>query len=335
MTPNSQTIPVVAVPPFARTLAENGLAVRRGGVEILQVNLGKRCNQACTHCHVEAGPLRAEMMDRRTAERILELLARAPGIGTLDITGGAPELNPHFRYLAEGARDLGKEVIDRCNLTVLHEPGQEDLAEFLQRRRIRIVASLPCYLPGNVDRQRGKGVYMLSISALKLLNTLGYGKAGSGLILDLVYNPASADLPPDQSELEQEYKIRLREDWGIEFNRLLTLANMPIRRFAEFLHREGKLEDYMRLLASRFNPHAVAQVMCAEMVSVGWDGRLYDCDFNQMLEIPVIGARRTVWDIESFADVGTAVALDDHCYGCTAGTGSSCGGALADRSAKS
>ena len=314
---------------FASTLASHGFeALRRMRVETLQVNVGKLCNQACQHCHVEAGPKRRERMSRETAERILTLLHNTPDIETVDITGGAPELNANFRTLVRESRRLEKRVIDRCNLTVLLEAGQEDLLDFLREQQVDIVASLPCYTAENVDKQRGRGVFERSIHALQLLNRAGYAQPGSPLHLDLVFNPGGASLPPPQESLESEYKRHLRDEFGIEFGRLLTITNMPIRRFSDYLVRIGKQQSYMTLLASSFNPSTVDRVMCRYLISVSWDGRLYDCDFNQMLEIP--STRRTsIWDIESFGEIGRdEIQVGDHCFGCTAGSGSSCGGQL-------
>jgi radical SAM/Cys-rich protein len=311
---------------FAATVKEHGRDLTRGPVTVLQINVGKRCNQACHHCHVEAGPNRSEMMTAATADRLIELMASAPHLRTVDITGGAPELNQNFRRLVRAARALGKDVIDRCNLTVLLEAGQEDTAQFLADNEVAIVASLPCYSEKNVDAQRGRFVFGKSIAALKKLNTLGYG---TSLPLDLVYNPVGAFLPPSQASLEREYKARLRNDFGIEFSRLLTITNMPISRFLHALERDGQLEAYQQLLIDAFNPHAVDNLMCRSMVSVGWDGKLYDCDFNQMLEMNIPGPARTIWDIDSLDAIDRRIAVGSHCFGCTAGAGSSCGGALA------
>lgn len=315
---------------FDDLLARHGAAsLRRSRLTTLQVNVGKRCNQACHHCHVDAGPLRKEQMDLRTAERVLQLLERNPGIELLDLTGGAPELCPHFRMLVSGAQALRRAVIDRCNLTVLFERGQEDTAQFLAEQGAAIVASLPCYGPENVERQRGRGVFEKSIAALQQLNGLGYGLPGSELALDLVYNPVGPALPPPQAELEARYRDELGHRFGISFHRLLTLTNMPIARFAADLARQGREAEYLSLLVNHFNPATVPGVMCRSLVSVGYDGRLYDCDFNQMLEIPLGAGSRTVWDgdeLEALADAPIATAL--HCLGCTAGAGSSCGGAL-------
>jgi radical SAM/Cys-rich protein len=315
---------------FDRVLAERGLPpLRRAPLRILQVNVGRRCDLACHHCHVEAGPKRSEAMDRRTADRVLELLERHPGIDTLDLTGGAPELHPAFRPLVEGASALGREVIDRCNLTVLFEPGQEDTAEFLARHRVRVVASLPCYTPENVDAQRGKRVFERSIRGLRLLNALGYGRPGSGLGLDLVYNPPGPSLPPPQAELEDRYRKELDELFGIAFDRLITLTNMPIKRFAHSLERDGQAEAYRELLLASFNPATLPGLMCRDTLSVGWDGRVFDCDFNQMLELPLGAGPRTIFDIDDLHELtGAGVATAGHCFGCTAGAGSSCGGAL-------
>jgi radical SAM/Cys-rich protein len=304
--------------------------LRRRPVTTLQLNIGLKCDLACHHCHVEAGPKRTEMLDRRGAERVLELLAQSPRVELLDVTGGAPELNPHFRFLVEEARALGRRVIDRCNLTVLHLPGQEDMAEFLTGRGVEIVASLPCYTPENVEQQRGRGVFAKSIDALRRLNDMGYGKPGSSLVLDLVYNPLGPSLPPPQAELEARYRSELRKRFGIEFRRLLTITNMAIRRFAHALERDGQLEAYLGLLVNHFNPETLPGLMCRSLVSVGWDGNIYDCDFNQMLELPMPGPARTIWDLDDLKDLeGKPIATASHCFGCTAGAGSSCGGALA------
>lgn len=317
-------------PNFTETLKNYGRRIRRGKVRVLQINIGRKCDLACTHCHVEAGPKRTENMDEKTAARAAELIRRSPDVETVDFTGGAPELNPHFRHLASVARECGKEVLDRCNLTVLFEKGQEDTAQFLADNGVTIIASLPCYTSENVEKQRGKGVFGKSERALKMLNKLGYAKDGSPLKLHLVYNPVGAYLPGAQAQLQADYKTRLREDLGVEFNDLYTITNMPIKRFLHFLRNEGKEREYMQLLIDNFNPAAAAGVMCVDMVSVSWDGYLYDCDFNQMMDIPLAWKRRSLWDIENFNDVPEAIALDNHCYGCTAGAGSSCGGALVE-----
>jgi radical SAM/Cys-rich protein len=303
----------------------------RARLETLQVNLGYVCNQSCLHCHVNAGPTRTETMSAETARHVLEFLA-ASGAATLDITGGAPELHAQFRPLVTGARAMGVAVIDRCNLTILHEPGQERTAEFLAAQRVAIVASLPCYTPELVDRQRGKGVYEASIAAIRRLNALGYGAEGSGLTLDLVYNPQGPVLPPGQAKLEADYKRILGEREGIVFNRLLTLANMPIQRFGSTLVSKGQFGAYMELLRGAHRDENLATVMCRSLVSVDWQGYLYDCDFNQMLGLPlrVAGKPRPHLRDALGRDLeGNPIVVRDHCYGCTAGQGSSCGGALA------
>jgi radical SAM/Cys-rich protein len=319
----------IATEDFQATLRQHGYGdLRRQETTTLQINVGKLCNQACHHCHVEASPIRKEIMGPAVADRLLGLLAVSPKVRALDITGGAPELNPNFRRLVLQSRKMGREVIDRCNLTVFFEPGQEDLPEFLAENRVKITASLPCYTAKNVDEQRGRGVFDKSIRALQRLNELGYGGADTGLILNLVYNPLDAYLPPSQERLEADYKMQLREHFGIVFNRLFTITNMPIKRFAEFLERSGKYESYMGLLVNHFNSSTVEQLMCRSLVSVSWDGLLYDCDFNQMLEIGMPGAR-TIWDIDSLSGLnGKHIATGSHCFGCTAGAGSSCGGSL-------
>jgi radical SAM/Cys-rich protein len=315
---------------FAGRLEREGLSpLTRGRVTTLQLNIGKRCNLACHHCHVEAGPKRTEAMDRRGAERVIELIALNPQVALLDITGGAPELNENFRLLVEEARRLGRRVIDRCNLTVLFLPDQADTAAFLAEREVEVVASLPCYTAENVDQQRGRGVFGQSVEALQGLNRLGYGRPGSPLRLDLVYNPLGAFLPPAQAELEARYREELQRLFGIEFDRLLTIVNMPIKRFAHSLQRDGRSAEYMSLLVNHFNPAAVPELMCRDMVSIGWDGRLYDCDFNQNLEIDIPGPERSIWDLDELAKLeGRPIATGSHCFGCTAGAGSSCGGSL-------
>ena len=300
--------------------------LHRSRLTTLQVNLGYRCNQSCLHCHVNAGPSRTETMDDATIELIPRVLA-ARGMSTLDLTGGAPELHPLFRWLVETARNLGVTVIDRCNLTILSEPGQDDLADFLAEQGAEVVASLPCYLEENVDGQRGKGVFERSIAGLRQLNALGYGQAGSGLNLHLVYNPLGPSLPPPQAGLEAAYKRELAARYGIVFNRLYSLANMPILRFGSTLVSKGQFGDYMQLLKSSHNPDNLEQVMCRELLSVDWRGRLYDCDFNQILGLPLQGPR-TLADLLTDDISGQPIQVADHCYGCTAGQGSSCGGAL-------
>ena len=305
-------------------------ALRRGRLETLQVNLGYKCNQSCLHCHVNAGPTRTELMSRETIGDVLAFIA-VGGIRTLDVTGGAPELNPHFRELVSRARELGARVIDRCNLTVLEEPGQEDLAGFLAASQVEITASLPCYTEELVDRQRGKGVYEKSIAGLQRLNALGYGAPDSGLVLNLVYNPQGPSLPPGQESLEADYKRELGARHGVVFNRLFTLANMPIQRFGSTLVSKGQFGDYMTLLKGAHRDENLDAVMCRTLVSVDWQGAVYDCDFNQMLGLPLMvdGVRRPqLSDLIGRDLAGNPIAVRDHCYGCTAGQGSSCGGAL-------
>tara|TARA_Y100000780_G_scaffold232580_1_gene267278 strand:- start:55429 stop:56505 length:1077 start_codon:yes stop_codon:yes gene_type:complete len=313
---------------FSETMRENSLNLKRNRVSTLQVNIGKLCNQACHHCHVESSPTRTENMSMNTVERLIELVENNPAIKLIDITGGAPEMNPNFRYFVKSLRKLGKEVIVRCNLTILFEPGQEDTALFFRDQRLHIVASLPCYSKENVDAQRGRGVFNKSVEALRILNGLGYGKEGSGLKLDLVYNPGGAFLPPSQASLQEEYKKRLKEEIDVEFNELFTITNMPIKRFLDDLEKQGKLEEYMQVLVDNFNPMAAKNLMCRDLVSIGYDGKIYDCDFNQMLEIPQSGAEKNIWNIRSLAEFDFKdFATENHCYGCTAGAGSSCGGA--------
>jgi len=313
---------------FDERLRAHGLgALRRSRLSELQVNVGRRCNQACNHCHVDAGPKRPEVMTWDTMERILDW-SRAAGIAAADITGGAPEINPHFRRFVDGFLALGAQVTSRCNLTVLLEPGQEDLASWYAQRRIRLVCSLPCYTPKNVDAQRGDGVFEKSIEALRRLNAAGYGR-DAALALDLVYNPGGAFLPGAQEKLEADYKQRLHEDYGIVFSRLRTLTNLPINRFAHFLERTGQYQSYMQLLEDNFNAATVPGLMCRHLLSVDWRGFVYDCDFNQMLDLPLAdGAPRRLWDIRVEELTDQPIAVDSHCFGCTAGAGSSCGGAL-------
>ncbi len=306
-------------------------AIRRQATATLQVNLGYRCNQSCVHCHVNAGPNRTEMMDAGTMALIPQVLA-ARGIGILDLTGGAPELHPGFRDLVRSARALGVKVIDRCNLTILFEPGHEGLAEFLAEHEVEVVASLPCYSVDNVDRQRGKGVFDKSIAALQRLNALGYGHEGSGRVLNLVYNPQGAVLPPPQPALEADYKRELGAHFGIVFNSLFALANMPIQRFGSMLISKGQFNGYIRLLKDNHRDANLAQVMCRALISVDWLGRLYDCDFNQQLDLPMGGGAeagpRHLRDLLQADADGAPIRVAEHCYGCTAGNGSSCGGAL-------
>ena len=315
---------------FSGTILSHGLKLDRTALEILQVNIGRLCNQACHHCHVEAGPKRIENMEEKTVDRVIELLEKSPTVHTVDITGGAPELNPHFKKLVLSVKKMGKKVIDRCNLTVLFEAGQEETALFLQENKVQIIASLPCYSKYNVEKQRGRNVFDKSIEALKLLNALGYGKENTGLVLDLVYNPTGPFLPPAQDTLQDSYKSELKELFDIEFNDLFTITNMPIKRFLHDLEKSGNLEEYMSLLANSFNPAAAKGIMCRNLVSISWDGELFDCDFNQMLELPLGAGRTNLWKISSFGDFGgKSITFANHCYACTAGAGSSCGGALA------
>jgi radical SAM/Cys-rich protein len=306
-------------------------SLRRVAVETLQINLGYRCNQACVHCHVTAGPNRTEEMPPDVVEDVLRFL-EAHAVPALDVTGGAPELHPAFRSLVERARARGVAVIDRCNLTILEEPGQEDLAAFLAREGVRIVASLPCYLEENVDRQRGRGVYEKSIRALRRLNALGYG-LGTGLGLDLVYNPGGPTLPPPQGRLEEDYRRELLARHGVRFDRLLTLANMPVGRFRRTLDATGALEPYLELLRAAHRDQNLDQVMCRRLVSVDWQGFVYDCDFNQMIGMPAIldgRPRSRLRDLLATPLDGSPIQVADHCFGCTAGQGSSCSGALGD-----
>ncbi|MFZ5466262.1 MAG: arsenosugar biosynthesis radical SAM (seleno)protein ArsS [Pseudomonadota bacterium] len=305
--------------------------LRRERLTTLQVNLGYLCNQSCAHCHVNAGPKRTELMTRETVDEVLAFL-RAGGAANLDLTGGAPEMNPHFRDLVGEARALGVHVMDRCNLTILEEEGQEGLADFLAGHEVEVIASLPCYLEENVDRQRGKGVFERSIRALRRLNRLGYGREGSGLRLNLVYNPLGPSLPPPQDALEADYKRMLGEHHGIVFNRLFTLANMPIQRFGSTLVSKGQFHDYMRLLKEAHREENLGHVMCRSLISVDWQGHVYDCDFNQMLGLPMHlegHPRPRLRDLRGRDIAGKPIVVRNHCFGCTAGQGSSCGGALA------
>ena len=318
------TLPLLEVTDFP--------AIRRGTLTTLQANLGYRCNQACLHCHVNAGPTRTEMMDAQTLALIPEVL-QARGITTLDLTGGAPELNTGFRDLVQAARALGVRVIDRCNLTILFEPGQETLAEFLAAQRVEVVASLPCYSLENVDRQRGKGVFDKSIAALQTLNALGYGQPGSGLVLNLVYNPQGPVLPPDQRGLQADYQRELHAHFGVVFNELLALTNMPIQRFGSTLVSKGQFSAYMQLLRDNHREENLGGVMCRELISVDWQGYLYDCDFNQQLLLPLQDDRLSsprphLRDLLRVDPAGAGIRVADHCFGCTAGSGSSCSGAL-------
>ena len=305
--------------------------LRGRALDTLQVNLCYLCNQTCLHCHVNAGPNRKELMDRQTIDMVIAVLA-AKRLSTLDLTGGAPEMNPLFTYLVEQARSLGVRVIDRCNLTILSEPGYEGLAGFLAANEVEVTASLPCYSQANVDKQRGDGVFERSVAALQALNALGYGRPGSGLVLNLVYNPQGAVLPPGQQQLEAAYKQELMEHFGIVFNSLFVIVNMPIQRFGSTLVSKGQFAGYMDLLKANYLEKNLEGVMCRSLVSVDWQGYLYDCDFNQMLGMPArvgAAARPHLADLLREDVDGRSIAIADHCYGCTAGQGSSCGGALA------
>jgi radical SAM/Cys-rich protein len=296
------------------------------GIEVLQVNVGKLCNQTCRHCHVDAGPDRREVMSRETLAECLAVVARTE-IPVVDITGGAPELNPHFRWFVAEVRRLERHVIDRCNLTILLTRGNEDLPEFLARHQVEVVASLPCYLEENVDAQRGEGVFERSIAALRRLNALGYGRPGTGLVLNLVYNPLGPTIPPPEEKLEADYRRELAARYGLVFNRLYTITNMPISRFLDDLLTSGRYEAYLETLLAAFNPAAVAGVMCRTTLSVDWQGNLYDCDFNQMLELGLLpGLPRHIRDFDAAQLETRPVATGRHCYGCTAGAGSSCQG---------
>ena len=320
------------VPPFGDRAKNESIEMVRHSLSDLQINLGKLCNQACTHCHVEAGPTKTrENMNQETAQRVMDLAGECSTIQTVDLTGGAPELNPNFRKMVEFFRSSDVRVIDRCNLTVLFEPGMDWLPDFLQQQKVDVVASLPCYLEENVDLQRGSGVFRKSIEGLQLLNSLGYGQPGSDLRLDLVFNPNGASLPPDQATLQSAYQQELLKRYDIVFNQLLTITNLPVKRFAKFLDKRGQLEDYFQLLEQNFNPRAAQQVMCKSLISISWDGKLYDCDFNQMLGLSSQGvAPPTIWEIDKLENlVGASICVADHCYACTAGAGSSCGGAIA------
>jgi radical SAM/Cys-rich protein len=320
---------------FTRKLTDHSASLRRGRSEILQENVGKLCNLTCVHCHVNAGPKRKEIMTHETIERIVYWLAKTQ-ISTVDLTGGAPEMIPDFRFFIDQVKRLQppRHVIDRCNLTILLEPGYEDLGEFLARNRVEIVASMPCYSAENVNAQRGEGVFDESIAALHLLNSLGYG-LDRELPLHLVYNPVGAFLPPSQDELEADYKRELKKHFGIVFNNLYALTNLPIGRFASYLRRSGTLQDYMQLLIHAFNPATISGLMCRTTISVGWRGEVYDCDFNQQLGMQWsdnTGSKLFLWDIDPNSLEERVIMTGDHCFGCTAGAGSSCGGAISSQS---
>ena len=315
------------IPLFENTLAANSLQLTRQAPRVLQLNIGKLCNLTCVHCHVNAGPQRKEIITRETVDRILDWL-RGTEIETVDLTGGTPEMIPDFRYLVQSVRSMGKAVMDRCNLTILNESGYEWVADFHAQHGVHIVASMPCYCPKNVNEQRGEGVFDSSIQALQTLNALGYGTDPS-LKLDLVYNPNGASLPPEQQELEDDYKRELKLHFGIVFDQLFAITNMPIARFTSYLKRAGAYADYMQLLLDNFNPSAVAGLMCRDTINVDWEGRVYDCDFNQQLGLQhgAATAPLKLWELD-FSDWAEAPILTgNHCYGCTAGQGSSCGGA--------
>lgn len=315
--------------PFSHKIhPKNGLT--RRAIDTLQVNLGRYCNLACIHCHVESGPTRTEMMNREMVDAVLRFLASS-NISALDITGGAPELNPNFDYLVESAVGLGRHVMDRCNLTVIFEPGKDYLPEFFKKHQVELVCSLPCYSQENVDKQRGKGTFDSSIRALQRLNDIGYGQADGNLILNLVYNPVGPHLPPPQEKLEQDYKRILVENFGIAFNHLYCLTNMPITRYATHLKLRGEYDCYLELLANNFNGATLDQVMCRNLISVGWEGLIYDCDFNQMLNLPIRDRAGKPLHISSLSIEQVrnhAITVGNHCYACTAGAGSSCGGTL-------
>ncbi len=313
---------------FGSTLERHQLRLRRGRSRVLQVNVGKLCNQTCVHCHVGAGPRRKEIMTEETADRIIDWMRRERPT-TVDITGGAPELCPAFRSLVLAARSIDAHVMVRCNLTVIFEEGQSDLPEFYRQNRVEVIASLPCYSEDNVDMQRGTGVFAKSIEALQQLNRVGYA-TDDQLPLTLVYNPVGASIAPPQSALEPAYRAELREKFGIEFTRLICITNIPITRFEKFLRATGELESYQQLLLENFNPATIDGLMCRDTINVGWEGDLFDCDFNQMIDLPMAGReRRYLWDITPDDLAGEPIATGSHCFGCTAGSGSSCGGSLA------
>ncbi len=328
---NHSSPAVEALPKFSSKLAETGLSpLKPLEIHTLQINLGKMCNQVCSHCHVDAGPDRTEIMTQATMTECLKAIAH-PEITTVDLTGGAPEMNPNFRWFVEEITKLGKKTVVRCNLTIImHAESYRDLPQFFARHGVEVVSSLPCYSKSNVDKQRGTGVFDKSIRALQLLNEVGYGKPGTGLTLNLVYNPGGASLAPNQEKLEVDYKRELKELFGIEFNQLFAITNLPVSRFLDFLVESGSLDDYLSRLVQAYNPAAAAGVMCRGLVSVSWDGRLYDCDFNQMLDIGVVCRHSASVADFSYDDlVRRTIAVNQHCYGCTAGQGSSCGGKTA------
>jgi radical SAM/Cys-rich protein len=314
---------------FSNRLAAEGLRLRSARPEILQINVGKLCNLTCVHCHVNAGPKRKEIMTRGTIDRVIDWLAKTE-IPTVDFTGGAPEMIPDFRYFVERVKELqpSRHVIDRCNLTILLEHGHEDLAAFLARNEVEIIASMPCYTPENVNAQRGEGVFEGSIVALQLLNSLGYG-IDPELPLHLIYNPVGAFLPPSQAELEADYKRELKTHFGIVFNKLYTITNLPIGRFVAYLRHNNKVDEYMDLLVNAFNPATIEGLMCRNTISVGWRGEVYDCDFNQQLGMQWNnGAPIFLWDVDPDKVGNREIMTGNHCFGCTAGAGSSCSGAI-------
>ncbi len=321
-----------SLPQFQSVLTEHGFAdLRRGKLKTLQVNVGKLCNQTCRHCHVDAGPDRRELMSRENFEHCLRIISES-AVETVDITGGAPEMNPHFEWFVTEVRKLNRHVIDRCNLTILSAPGYTHFPQFLADHQVEIVASLPCYLEDNCDSQRGNGVFRKSIDALKLLNGLGYGIGGGNLTLSLVYNPVGPSLPPNQQKLEQSFRDQLWQRYGIEFNQLYTITNMPISRFLDDLMTSGRYDEYMSLLVNSFNREAVDGLMCRSTISVDWQGYLFDCDFNQMLNLPMANATRThISEVKATDTEDRVIALGRHCFGCTAGAGSSCRGALLEK----
>jgi len=329
MPDNASTQPTSTHKPFDQYLKDESLfPLKAEKIEVMQINVGKLCNQVCTHCHVEAGPDRTELMTEETFHTCLDILVR-DRISCVDLTGGAPEMNKNFSWFVEKCRAEGIRVKVRSNLTILLEKGYEDFPEFFAKNKLEVIASLPCYTKENVDKQRGKGVFEKSIKALHKLNSLGYGHPGTDLILDLVYNPGGALLPGNQKELEADYKRELEKNFGIQFSSLLTITNMPMGRFARTLIRSGQYEDYMKLLIDSFNPEAAQKVMCRSMISIGWDGSLYDCDFNQMIDMRCDhGAPKHIKDYDPGVISGRRIVTDSHCYGCTAGAGSSCSGAL-------
>lgn len=326
---NGKELTDARFPAFSQKIAESGFpALRPTAVEIFQINIGKRCNQTCAHCHVDAGPdKKTENMSRETLEICLDILQKCPDIRTVDITGGAPEMNPHFRWFVEACRKLGKKVMDRCNLTIIESnPKYHDLPRWFTEHQVHIVSSLPYFSKIRTDAQRGDGVFEDSIAALQKLNAVGYGQVGSGLVLDLVYNPSGAFLPGSQSGLEREFKQQLMRRFGVVFNNLYVITNMPISRFLDYLLQSGNYEGYMESLVNAFNPAAVAGVMCRNTISVSWDGYVHDCDFNQMLGLKVSNGSAHIRDFDLEKLLAREIVINQHCYGCTAGAGSSCGG---------